>query len=151
MCKHIGWGSVARKLQHGGPKQGVKVQDIFANKVVLLNIRVRRNKPVKVASGVAAEFLKTCVIADWGVKPDIKVFAWCIRDFEAKIGRITGDIPVAETSLLSKPFLEFIARLRLKARIVDSPLTKEVGAAGIRESEKIMIRFFPNRGCTRDH
>ena len=50
-------------------------------------------------------------VTHWRINPNIEKFIRCIWNFEAKVGGITGDIPVLQTII--KPFVQFIGNFFL--------------------------------------
>ncbi len=126
MGKDIGGGSIASKLQHGRPEEGVEVKNVFANKVVLLHRRIFSNEAFKVTARVGAELFQACVIANRCVKPDIEIFTWGTWNFKTEIGRIARDVPISKTTFFAKPLFQFVAGFGLKPFVVDGPLTKKV-------------------------
>ena len=112
--KQVGWLAEVAAFQHGRPEQAVEVNDVFADEVVQLGGRVFL--PVFVeADGVAtlvAQVLEGAHVADWRVQPDVEVFARCIRDFEAEVRRIAGDIPLLQAGF--EPLLHLVRYLLLQ-------------------------------------
>ena len=76
------------ELQHGRPEQCVKIHNIFANKVHLLRGVAGCQQRFKIDAEFGAVSLERGEIADWGIKPYVKIFAWGVRDFDSKIGRV---------------------------------------------------------------
>src|SRR5699024_12813350 len=85
-----------RKLQEGGPEQGMEIDDVLANEMNLLGIAFGVQQGRKVDVMLLAVCLERGQIADGGVQPDIKVFAGCIGDGNAVIGLVAGNVPVIE-------------------------------------------------------
>ena len=54
MCKNIGGGTVASKMQGSRPKQGVEIQNIFADEVVLLGRAVWLYPLIKIQTLIGA-------------------------------------------------------------------------------------------------
>ncbi len=101
-------------FQHGRPEQAVEVNDVFTDEVVQLGGRVFL--PVFVeAGGVAtlvAQVLEGAHVADWRVQPDVEIFARRVRDFEAEVRRIAGDIPLLQAGF--EPLLHLVRHLLLQ-------------------------------------
>ena len=95
MGKYIGRGAVARKLQGRWPEQGMEIQNIFTDEMVLLGSRIRLDPLVKVQAFSLAVIEEAGVVTNRGIKPDIEVLTWRIRNLKTEIGGIAGDIPVA--------------------------------------------------------
>ena len=136
------------KVQHRGPKERVKVGDVFANEVVLLHVgaghevlKAARLTPRQGAT-VDKVIFECGQIAHRCIKPDIKVLARGIGDFNAEVGRIATDVPVAQTAqaLLvgGEPLLDLVGHFTLKFAIL-GPFFEVVHALGVREFEKEML------------
>ena len=101
-------------FQHRRPEQAVEVDDVLADKVIQLGRGVFL--PVFVeAGGVAAlvaQVLEGAHVADRRVQPDVEVFARRVRNFEAEVRRIAGDVPLLQAGL--KPLLHFVRHLLLQ-------------------------------------
>ena len=48
MSKDIGWSAIASKLQSRRPEQGMEIENIFTNEMVLLCGRIRLNPLIKI-------------------------------------------------------------------------------------------------------
>src|SRR5690606_34449605 len=70
----------ARELQHGGPEQGVEINDVLADEVHLLGVAGRVDQGVEVQSLPVAIGLERGQIAYGGVQPDVKIFTWRVWD-----------------------------------------------------------------------
>ena len=112
--EQVGRFAEAAAFQHRRPEQAVEVNDVFADKVVQLGGRVFL--PVLVeAGGVAAlvaQVLKGAHVTDRRIQPDVEVFTRRVRDFEAEVRGIAGDIPLLQAGL--EPLLHFIRHLLLQ-------------------------------------
>ena len=131
----------ACKVQHRGPEERVKVDDVLADEVNLFGIRVRelggKVKPLLGAVG-----LEACKVADRGVEPDVEVLARRIGNFNAEVGRVARDVPVGEVAAL-EPLLVLGKHFGLHA--VDAvgalalrPLTQELDGARVGELEEVV-------------
>ncbi len=66
---------------------------------------------IEVDVGSPAQVQEACHVADGRVEPDVKVLAGLVRDLEAEVGRISGDVPIAQAGL--EPFVELAYEGRL--------------------------------------
>ena len=133
---YLTWCAEAGAVEHGGPEQGMEVDDVLANKVVYLGAGVWCPKIVKVQIAILiAQVLKTCHIADGGVHPDIKIFACCARNSETKVGRIPRDIPSAQAIL--QPLGKLIGYFRLHG-VATGPPFEKFGVAT--QVEEVVVR-----------
>ena len=102
MHKHIVRHFAARKLQHRGPEQGVKINDVLADEVILLDLIVGHEiiKGALLAVGFGfAGFeigLEAGQITYRRVQPDIEILARLVGDLDAEVGCVAGNIPVVE-------------------------------------------------------
>ncbi len=147
----------ARELQHGRPEQRVKVDDVLADEMYLLG--VRSGEKLREGSRFAAfarlagveVVLQRREIADRGVQPHVEIFAGRVRDRNAEIGSIAGNIPVAERLVAAacEPLTCLVDHLRLQPSRCIEPRAQEFDALGIRQPEKVMIRSLQQRLCAR--
>ena len=111
-------------MQHGGPEQGVEIRDVFANKVVLLNVGVV-DVGVVVHTDLGQIIFERCQVANGRIEPHIKIFAGCVWNFNAEIRRIAADVPVSQAALtffvFGKPFFDFVQYFGLQATCVVRP------------------------------
>ena len=114
MYEQVGRLAEVAAFQHCWPEQAVEVNDVFTDEVVQLGIGIFF--PVFVeADGVAAlvtQILERPHVANRRIQPDVEIFARRVRDFEAKVGRIAGDIPLLQTGF--EPLLHFVRDLLLQ-------------------------------------
>ena len=94
MCKNRSWHAVTGAGQHGWPEQRMKINDVLADEMVELGIVAGTPVIIEVIAAALAENFETGHVADGGIHPDIEVFAGLTWNFETKIGRITGDVPL---------------------------------------------------------
>ena len=132
----------AREMQHGGPEQGVEGDDVLADEVVLLHLGVG-HEGVKVPAGLAEVVLERSQIADRRVQPHVKVLARCVRNLDAEVGRIAGNVPITHLGLAVfarfDPLGNLVEHLGLHGAAV-GPLGQEVQAALVREFEEEVLR-----------
>ena len=102
MGVHARWCSIARRLQHGRPKQSMKVNNIFADKVMKLR---GLTFPKRVKFFGVQKVFRRGHIADRGIHPNIKIFVVVTGDLKAKIRFIARNVPVAQIVL--QPFVQF--------------------------------------------
>ena len=86
----------AGKLKCGGPEERVEVHNILADEMHLLGVAIGVNQRVVIQSDFFAISFQRSQVTNGSVQPDIKIFAWRIRDFNAEIRRVTRDVPVSE-------------------------------------------------------
>src|SRR6202012_1735899 len=89
VCVNARRRSHAGRLEHRGPEQRVKVQDVLADEVVRLGRRIRGQEILESQSGALAELREAAEIAYRGVEPHVEVLAGRIGNLEAEIRRIT--------------------------------------------------------------
>ena len=127
MGVHLGGRTKVGPIEHGGPEQGMEVNDVLANKVVYLGAGIRCPKIVKVQIvTLIAQVLKARHVANGGIHPDIKILVRGAGNGEAKVGGIPGDIPSAQAVV--QPFGELVGNFRLH-RAAASPFFEKVGIA----------------------
>ena len=100
-------------MQHGWPKQAVEIDNVLADKVVKLGLRIQIPVITKIEVLAFTVVLETGEVADGGIQPHIKIFARCTRNFEAKIGRVAADVPLLQADF--GPFTQFISNLGLQS------------------------------------
>ncbi len=145
----------ATELEHCGPEQGVKRHDVFANEVVLLQVR-QGHIGVKIFATLFQQVFKRRQITHRRIQPDVKIFAGCIRDLNAKVGRITADVPVAQTFALAtvgvatnaEPLLDLVGDFGLQLTVL-CPLLQKRNAARIRQFEEKVLRAFKHGRSAR--
>ena len=156
MGKHAGGGAVAGKFQHGRPKQGMEIENIFADKVIQLGFAIGFEKFIKIHADALAQVFKRGHIAHRRIEPHIKIFARRIGDFKTEIGRIARNIPIAQAAFAVfigyKPFFHFVERFGLQMRLhaaigqggaAGSPFLQVIDA--IAELEEEMFALFEHR------
>ena len=94
MGKNFRWFTVTAVFQRGWPKQGMKIQDVFTDKMVQLSLGIFGPVFVKIQTGVGAELFKAGHVAYGRIQPHVKILTRRIRDFKTKIRRITRYIPI---------------------------------------------------------
>jgi len=87
MYKDIVGRFIARKFQHGWPEQGMKINDVFANEMDLLDGRVGK-KALKVNIFQRKVAFQGSQIPHRSIEPDIKIFTRCVRYGNAEVRRI---------------------------------------------------------------
>ena len=151
--KHIVGRFAAAEMQHGGPEQGVKGDDVFADEVVLLQLVVG-HVGVVVFAAFVQQVLQRRQVAHGRVEPHIKVFGWCpidrrIRDFDAKVRRVTRDVPVAQAfagaaigvGAHGEPLFDLVGHFGLQFAVL-RPLFQKRDAAWVRQFEEEVLRAF---------
>ncbi len=82
-------------FEHGGPEQGVEVDDVLADEVVQLGAGILVPESIEIQlRATCTEVLEARHVADWRIQPDIEVLARLIRNLETEVGRIAGDVPL---------------------------------------------------------
>ena len=75
----------SRYFQHAWPEQGMKVRDVFADKVMNLSVRILPPL-IKVFFLSLAPFFRGRHVTDRRVKPYVPIVAGAVGDLETKIG-----------------------------------------------------------------
>ena len=122
---NLGGGAEFGTAQHGGPKQRMEVNYIFADKMVELSSAISLPVVIEIHAFAIAEIFKAGHIADWRIQPDIKVLARRIGNLKAKVGSIATDIPLLQAAV--EPLAEFVGHFflhRATARPVLQKLSK---------------------------
>ena len=131
-------------MQHGGPEQGVEGDDVLADEVDLLQIRVGHVGGI-VLPPLVQQVLERGQVAHRRIQPDIKILAWCIRDLDAEVGRIARDVPVAQAiagaavgvGAHAEPFLDLVGHLGLQLAVLGPfPAGPEQGHRGTRTDKR---------------
>ena len=127
-------------LKHGRPKQCVKIDNVFANKVIKLGLCVFTPVLVKIQAFFFTELLKACHIADRRIEPNIEILARCTRNFKTKVGRITRDIPFAQITI--QPFSELVGHFLLDMALLN-PIAQHVSK--VLQLKEMMLGRFSDR------
>ena len=128
-------------MQHGGPEQGVEVNDVLADEVVQLGLGVRIPVGVEIQPFAVAKVFEAGHVADRRIQPDIEVFAGFTGDLEAPVGRVAGNVPIGQAGF--EPFVEFVGDFGLHMAAV-VPILQ--GPFEIAQFEKQVFRgFFDGR------
>ena len=131
MRENAGRGAVAAELQHGCPKQGVEIQDVFADEVVHFGGTVFAEKLVEIQADFVAQVLERGHVAHGRVQPHIEIFVGFVGDLEAEIGRVAADVPVGQFAVF-EPFVHFVQGFGLQmgaaVGFAGGPLFQIVGA-----------------------
>ena len=148
----------AAEVQHRRPEQGVEVGDVFADEVVLLHFRVGHEFVVTagLALGCRTAFGKVIFqrreVAHRRIQPDIKILARRIGNFNAEVGRIAADVPVAQATLavvvLGEPLANFVGDFALQFAVL-RPGLQVVDTARVGQLEEIVLRAFQHRRRAR--
>ena len=110
-----------------GQKRPVEVKDVLSDEMAQLGFALGLGAPevgearggeggggVRVFGEAVAQVLETGHVADGRVQPDIEVFfVVAVGDAKAEVGRVAGDVPVAQA--VGEPFLEFVGGFFLQA------------------------------------
>jgi len=138
-------------MQHRRPEQRVEVDDVLADEVDLLGVR-RLQEAFEVDAALRAVALEARQITDRRVEPHVEVLARRVRDRDAEVGRVAGDVPVREVliALALEPLARLVRNLRLQTPRRIDPALEELHAARIGEPEEEMLRRAQLGPCTRE-
>ncbi len=78
------------------PEQRVEVDDVLADEVVDLGLAVGLPVAVEIQARPPAVLQQAREIADRRVEPDVEVLVLLAGNLEAEVGRVAGDVPVAQ-------------------------------------------------------
>ena len=139
---------LAGEVQHCGPEQGVEIDNVFADEVNLLGLRIGE-KFFEIHALLRAVILEAREIANRGVEPDIEIFAGRVGNRDAEIGRVARNVPVAERFLgfAFEPLFSLVRDLRLQSAGFVEPLLDEIDALLVGQFEKVVLRRFHHRRC----
>ena len=143
---HTGGSAKACALQHGWPEQGMKIQNVLADKMMQLGGATRLPPGFKAPGLFAAQVQKAGHVTHRRIQPDIKILAGRIGNFKPEVGRITGDVPILQAG--SEPFIEFVGHCILQGAGA-GPLAQH--GFEVAELEKQMFRFALHRCGAADH
>ena len=102
----LGRRSEISSRQHGRPKQGVEVDDIFANKMMHFTIRIGSPVILIIDTMTSAVAFKAGDIPDRRVQPDIKILSGLAGNLKSKIRRVSGNVPVLKSGI--EPFRQLV-------------------------------------------
>ena len=145
MDAHFGRGAVVGAFKHGGPEQGMEVNNILTDKMVQLGGAVGGPVLIEVDVIAIAEIFKGGHIANWGIQPDIEVLARRIGYFKAKVGGVAADIPFLQAAI--QPFAKFVGHFGLHGTTA-GPFLQELSKFW--QLKEIMGRLFLDGGGPRD-
>ena len=124
----------------------MKIGDVLADEVIDLVRTVR--PPVIIELQVitpGAQIFETGHVTNGRIEPDIEILAWGIRDLEAKIRRIAGDVPGLQTRL--EPLIELVGNAALQPTTLGPVAQHALEGAEVKE---IMLGLFHHRGGAGD-
>ncbi len=138
-------------MQHGRPEQGVEGDDVFADEVVLLQAW-GGHVGVVVFAALFQQVLQGGEVTDRGVQPDIKVFARCVGNLDAEVGRVAGDVPVAQAFALcairvganAEPLLDLVGHFGLQLAVL-RPLFQKFHTARVGQLEEEVLGVLQHR------
>ncbi len=122
--------------QHGGPEQGVEIDDVLADEVVQLGRGIPLPVVIEVEAGAVAEIAEAGHVADGGVQPDVEILVLRARNPEAEVGRVARDVPFLQAVL--EPFVELVGDLGLQMAGA-GPLAQQGAEVG--ELEEVVQGF----------
>ena len=130
----------AGAAEHGGPEQGVEVDDVLADKMVQLAACAPGPETIKVDVFPTAEVFEAGHVADGGIQPDVEVLARGIGNFKTEIRGIPADIPLLQAGV--QPLAQFIGDFL--AHVTGAgPVFQKVRECG--QGKKIMGRGLGHR------
>ena len=130
------------EVQHRRPEKRVEVNDVLADKVNLFGLRIHQEF-IKILADAVEVGLQRGEIANRSVQPDVEVLARRVRNRNAEVRRVAGNIPVLKLSTLTEPLLILREHLRLHAGLAVSaiaarPLAQELHSLRIGELKEIV-------------
>ena len=125
MNEDIGRRFAAAEMQARWEEQGVEGHNVFANEMVLLNCRVS-HIGIVVFTALFQQVFERRQITNGRIQPHIKVFTGCIGNFNAKVGRIARNVPVAQAfrsaavrvGAHAEPLFNLVGHFRLQLAIL---------------------------------
>ena len=90
----------------------MKVNDVLADEMIELCVITWLPEALEIIPGSRAQILMARDVAYGRVQPHIKILFGIPRDLKAKIGCISRDVPILESSI--NPFSKFISNRRLQ-------------------------------------
>ena len=107
--------------QHGGPKQGMKIDNILADEMINLIFAVRFPVFIEIDTVVIVTVMQEAGdVANRRIQPDVEVFIAGTRDQESEVGFVPGYISVSQARL--KPFLQFTGDVLVQVGFLDPAL-----------------------------
>ena len=85
----------------------MKIDDVLADEMVQLRLRIALQVGVVIDAGLGAIIFEAGQIANRRIQPHIEIFAGCAGDFETEVGRIARDIPCTQAAFGIQPFHQF--------------------------------------------
>ena len=138
---------LAAEMQHRWPEQRVEGDDVLADEMELLGGWVG-HEGVVINTDLAKVVFQGRQVANRRVEPHIEIFARRIRDFDAEVGCVAADVPIAHLGLAVgaglDPLADFVEYLGLH-RTALGPLFQKRQTARIGQLEKEMLRGFEHR------
>ena len=110
--EHLVRALEARDVEHPRPEEAVEADDVLADEVVELRLRV-------VPHVEAPEVLQRGDVADRRVHPHVEELAGVAGDLEAEVRRVAGDAPAAQR--LAEPLEQLVRDVRRRV-LGDPPL-----------------------------
>ncbi len=128
-------------FEHGDPEKGMKIDNVFADKMPYLAIvipEIFENRSIFL--GI---IFCRCDVTYRCVEPDIKIFVCFTRDKKSKIWSVTGDVPFLKPLFepVFQKILDFGGERRSMYKFFKSLLK-------IGYTKKIVIRFFHDRSVS---
>ena len=82
-------------MKNGRPEQSMKIEDILTHEMVQLGCRFRFPVGIKIQVFNIAKCLEARQVANRCIQPHVKIFVRISGYFEAKVGFVSGYVPVA--------------------------------------------------------
>ena len=138
----------AAELQHGGPEKRVEGDDVLADEVVLLQLRLRHVSLVILAAFVEQVFQR-CQVTHGRVQPHVEVFARRVGNLDAEVGRVAADVPVTQAfaggavgvGAHGEPLFDLVGHLGLQAAVL-RPAFQKRHAAWVGQLKEQMFGAF---------
>ena len=143
----------AGELEHRRPEERVKVDDVLADEVNLFGRRIGEFL-FKVESRLGAERLEACEVPHGGVEPHVEIFARGIRNFNAEIRGIAGNIPVGHAAVGAEPFFVLGEHFGLYAgfavrAVAARPFAQKFNRARVGQFEEVVRGLLDDRRRAR--
>ena len=138
----------AVSVQHRRPEQAVEVDDVLADEMHQLGLVAGLHQCFEVEAFAGRQRLQRGQVADRRVQPDVEELAGRAGDLETEVGRVAGNVPVAQAAVGIQP----LAQLGLDAIDRDvtlQPLVQRLGE--MRDADKVVLGLTQLRRRTADH
>ena len=154
MHMHMVRQFAACKMQGGRPEQGMEIDNILADEMHLLQIRLGQIglKISRAAAALDEQVFQCRQITDRRIQPDIEILARRIRYLDTKVRVVPADVPIAQAGfargIAGKPFFHLVGHLGLQLAVL-RPALQKCHTARVAQFEEIMLAGFQHRCGTR--